>query len=96
VVSAPVDWLPDIALGPDHAPEAAQEAALVADQVSIEVPPLVTDVGLAASDTAGVAGEDVGAELTVPPPQAASTKASTGTSSNVFLSNIRILIPRAE
>jgi hypothetical protein len=53
-VSAPVDWLPDVALGPDHAPEAEQEVASVEDQVSIAAPPLVTDVGFAASDTVGL------------------------------------------
>jgi len=52
-VSAPVDWLPELALAPDHAPEATQEVAFVEDQLSIEEPPLVTDVGFAASDTAG-------------------------------------------
>jgi len=52
-VSAPVDWLPELALAPDHAPEATQEVAFVEDQLSIEEPPLVTDVGFAASDTLG-------------------------------------------
>jgi hypothetical protein len=56
VVSAPVDWLPEIALLPDHAPEAAQEVTLVDDQVSVEDPPLATDVGFAASDTVGTGG----------------------------------------
>lgn len=41
---------------PDHAPEAAQELALVDDQVSVEDPPLTTDVGLATSDTVGTGG----------------------------------------
>lgn len=92
MVSVPVDWLPDIALAPDHAPEAVQEFAFAEDQVSIEVPPLVTVVGLAESDTVGAVGA-VGARavLTVPPPQAASTEASTGTRSKIFLRNIRIL-----
>jgi len=55
-VSGPVDWLPEVALLPDHAPEAVQEVALVADQLSVEDPPLATDVGFAASDTAGTGG----------------------------------------
>ncbi len=55
-MSAPVDWLPEIALLPDHAPEATQEVALVDDQVSVEDPPLATDVGFAASDTVGTGG----------------------------------------
>jgi hypothetical protein len=54
-VSAPVDWLPEVALAPDQPPEAVQEVALVEDQVSVEAPPLVTDVGLATSDTVGTA-----------------------------------------
>ena len=38
---------------PDHAPEAEQDVAFVEDQLSIEIPPLVTDVGFAANDTVG-------------------------------------------
>ena len=90
-MSTEVDWLPEIALVPVHPPEAVQEVTLVEDQVSIEVPPLVTDVGFAASDKVGVvAGAE--AELAVPPPQAESTEAITGTSSMAFARNIGILI----
>ena len=46
-VSAPVDCEPLIALVPDHAPEAVQEVALVADQVRVELAPLATVLGLA-------------------------------------------------
>jgi len=55
IVSAPVDSpvLLESALLPDHAPEARQEVALVDDQVSVEAPPLATDVGFATSDTEG-------------------------------------------
>lgn len=56
VVSAPLDCEPDVALSPDQAPEAAHELALVDDQVSVDMPPLVTAVGLALSDTVGDAG----------------------------------------
>jgi len=93
-VSTEVDWLPEIALVPVHPPEAVQEVTLVEDQVSIEVPPLVTDVGVAASDTVGVVGAAAGAEseIAVPPPQAESTEASTGTSSRVLMCNIAFLI----
>lgn len=52
-----MDWLPEFAIAPDQAPEAAHEVAFVADQVSIDDPPLVTEEGVAASDTVG-AGED--------------------------------------
>jgi hypothetical protein len=55
-VSAPVDWLPEVAKVPDHAPEAEQEVAFVEDQVSVEDAPLATDVGFAASDTVGTGG----------------------------------------
>jgi hypothetical protein len=41
---------------PDQAPEAVQEVALVADQASVELLPLVTVVGLAVKVTFG-AGE---------------------------------------
>ena len=51
--------MPKVALAPDHAPEAEQEVAFVEDQVSVEDPPLVTDVGLAASDTVGSGGGGV-------------------------------------
>jgi len=95
VVSAPVDWLPVIALAPDHAPEAVQEFAFAEDQVRFEVPPLATELGFAASDTVGAVGAvgaAAGVELTVPPPQAESTEASTGTSSMAIARNIGILI----
>jgi hypothetical protein len=52
-VSAPVDWLPEVAFVPDQSPEAVQEVAFVEDQVSVEAPPLATDVGFAVSETVG-------------------------------------------
>ena len=45
--SAPVDSLPSVALVPDQAPEAVQEAALVDDHVSVVALPFTTLVGLA-------------------------------------------------
>jgi hypothetical protein len=57
LVNTPLDWLPvGIALPPDHAPEARQEVASVDDQLSVEDPPLATDVGVATSDTVGTGG----------------------------------------
>jgi len=53
LVSPPVEALPETALAPDQPPEAVQEVALVEDQASVDDPPLVTDVGFAASDTVG-------------------------------------------
>ena len=45
VVSAFVVCVPEIAFVPDQAPDAVQLVALVAAQVSFEVPPDVTNVG---------------------------------------------------
>jgi hypothetical protein len=50
---APVDCEPLTALAPDHAPDAEQVVALVADQLNVEVPPLATVLGLAARVTVG-------------------------------------------
>jgi len=55
-VSGLVDWLPEVALLPDHAPEAVQEVAWVDDQERVEDPLLATDAGFAASDKAGMGG----------------------------------------
>jgi hypothetical protein len=55
-VSAPVVCEPLTGMLPDHAPEAAHEIALVADQVNVELPPLATVLGLTAKVTVG-AGE---------------------------------------
>jgi hypothetical protein len=52
-VSTPVECLPLTALLPDHAPEAVQLVALVADHVSVELLPLVIVLGLALSLTEG-------------------------------------------
>jgi hypothetical protein len=55
-VSAPLDWLPEVALLPDHEPEAVHEVALVDDQLRVEDAPLATEVGFAESDTVGTGG----------------------------------------
>ena len=55
-MSAPVDTEPFTDSLPDHAPEAAQEVALVEDQVSVVALPLATVLGLALSVRVG-AGE---------------------------------------
>jgi hypothetical protein len=87
--------LPEIALAPDQAPEAEQELAFAADQVSVEDPPLATDVGLAARDTVGAGGGGVAAPDSgvFAPPHAASARESRGARSNAFVGNIGILIP---
>jgi hypothetical protein len=55
-VSALVDWLPEVARAPDHAPEAEQVVAFVEDQLRVDVPLVATDAGFADSDTVGVGG----------------------------------------
>jgi hypothetical protein len=49
-----VDCEPLTALLPAHAPEAVQEVALVDDQVTVELPPLVMVLGLALIMTVAV------------------------------------------
>ena len=68
-LSAPVDWLPEVVLLPDHAPEAVQEVALVDDQVSVEDAPLATEVGFAVSDTVGRGSTVTVAEALALPPE---------------------------
>jgi hypothetical protein len=67
--SGPVLWLPLAALLPFQPPEAAHEVALVEFHVSVEAPPLSTEVGFAVNVTVG-AGTTVTlavATLLVPP-----------------------------
>lgn len=52
-VRAAVPLEPLVASLPFQPPDAVQEVALVDDQVSVEVPPLETVLGLAVSVTAG-------------------------------------------
>jgi hypothetical protein len=68
-VSAPVDWLPEIAFAPDHAPDAAHEVAFVADQVSVELFPLLMALGPTLSVTTGAdAFTETVADCTALPP----------------------------
>src|SRR5208337_1664526 len=53
LVSAPVDCEPLMGSAPDQAPEAVQAVALVADQFSVALAPLVSEVGLALKVTTG-------------------------------------------
>jgi hypothetical protein len=64
----PLDWLPEVALVPDHAPAAEHEVAFVELHVSVETPPFATDVGFAPRDTEAAAGDS-----SLAPPHAAST-----------------------
>jgi hypothetical protein len=52
-VSAAVPWVPLVALVPLQPPEAVQEVALVELHVSVEAPPLATEVGFAVNVTVG-------------------------------------------
>lgn len=69
-MSAPVDWVPVIALVPDHAPDAAQEVAFVADHVSVALPPLLIALGPTLSVTVGADAltETVADCAALPPP----------------------------
>lgn len=56
VVSGAVDCEPDVALVPDHAPDAVQVAAFVEDHVRVATDPLATIVGLALKVSVGAGG----------------------------------------
>ena len=69
IVSAPVLCVPLVAIVPLQLPDAVHEVALVELHVSVEAPPLTTEVGFADSATVG-AGTTVTvavAALLVPP-----------------------------
>ena len=55
-LSAPVEAEPLTVLLPVHAPEAVQEVAFVELHVSVELPPLLTVMGLAVRLTVGAGG----------------------------------------
>lgn len=54
--SAELVSVPEVALVPVHAPDAAQDVALVADQVNDVVAPLATETGVAVNVTTGAGG----------------------------------------
>jgi hypothetical protein len=54
-VSAPVVWVPLVALLPDHPPDAVQALALVEDQVKVELAPEAIELGAALMLTVGAA-----------------------------------------
>lgn len=68
-VSAPVGWVPEVALAPDQLPDALHAVAFVEDQVSVAASPLVIAAGLATSDTVGcgTATVTVADALALPP-----------------------------
>jgi hypothetical protein len=52
-VSAPVDWVPLVALLPDQPPEAVQAVVLLEDHVRVELPPEAIVLGPALMLTVG-------------------------------------------
>jgi hypothetical protein len=68
-----VIW-PDVAIVPLQPPEPVHEVASVDDQVSVVLPPMFTDMGLALSCTVGAGG--VSACVLSSPPQATVTAAA--------------------
>lgn len=58
-MSAPVDCVPLADFAPVHAPDAVQLVALVVVHVSVELLPVVIDVGFAVSVTVGAGGAAV-------------------------------------
>jgi hypothetical protein len=68
-VSAPVDCDPLMGWAPDQAPDAEQAVACVADQVNVELVPLVMLLGLALSLIVGAAflTETVADRVALPP-----------------------------
>ena len=66
-VNGPTSSLPEATFLPDHAPPARHVLALVEDQFSVEKPLLLTEAGLAVSDTvdAGWAAIRMGATSVV-------------------------------
>jgi hypothetical protein len=78
-VSAPVACDPLVASLPDQAPEAVHEVAFVEDQASVELPPLVTVLGLAVKLTLGTgvgagAATDTVADCAAVPPRPAQVR----------------------
>jgi hypothetical protein len=57
-VNAPVLCEPDVAFDPLQPPDAVHDVALVDDQVSVLLPPLLTEVGEADNDTVGAGVPD--------------------------------------
>jgi hypothetical protein len=64
-LSAPVEALPAVGSEPLQLPDAVHEVALVELQVSAEVPPLVTPVGVTAKLTDGAGGGGGAGAVTV-------------------------------
>lgn len=94
VVRLPVDAVPLVNCVPVHAPDAVQVEASTVDQLSVELPPLATAVGLADSVTVGapllppLLLIDEGAALDPPPPPQALAR-SEAPATCAAISNLR-------
>jgi len=83
--------LPETAFAPLQPPVAAQAVALVLVQVSVLVPPALTDSGLADSVTTGAgAVPPSGGDASLPPPQA--TREAVNTRSAILISLMATMI----
>lgn len=49
---------PEVALVPDHAPDAVQEVVLLEDQVRVVLPPATIELGFAATEIVGAATDE--------------------------------------
>jgi hypothetical protein len=99
-LNAAVTTLPPVDCAPLHPPDAVHAVALVEDQVSVEVPPVVTLVGLALNDTVGAdaGGVDEGGVLEdppefPPPPQALSSRPALSAAAAATECGNRFMVP---
>ena len=91
MLSAPVDWLPEVAMAPVHAPEAEQLVVFFEDHEITDDPPIVTDVGFATTVTVTLNPGVRGVSFCVtgsPPLQEANARATTGTINKAFARNM--------
>jgi hypothetical protein len=74
--NAPVLWLPEVAFCPLQAPDAVHETARELDQLKMLLPPVLTELGLADSETVGLSQNCAWAGEAIPQPNAAKRPAS--------------------
>ena len=79
MVRAPVLWLPLVALAPLQPPVAVHEVAFVEFHVSVDAPPLLTEVGAALKDAVGAGTCPFSVGFTPAPHAATSSDALTST-----------------
>jgi hypothetical protein len=86
VLSAPVDCVPLVASAPDQPPEAVHELALLAVQVRLVPPPLVTLVALALKLTVGAGIDELTAVTVIPKAGSATVDVPSPTLISTFAS----------